>query len=92
MAVVRGLLVVSEWAGGRVQVLTLEGVPLQAIIHLHARSTPGVGPPAHPPLTRLVCFQVLPLLGSALAGLCISGERVWVTDGVNHKVRVLEAV
>ena len=62
VAVVRGSLVVSEWAGGRLQVLTLDGVPL----------------------------QVLPLLGSALAGMCVTSDgRVWVADGVKHAVHVL---
>ena len=39
MVVVRGLLVVSEGAGKRLQVLTLEGVPLQ-VMHF---VTPLVG-------------------------------------------------
>ena len=48
---------------GRVQVLTLEGVPL----------------------------QVLPFDTSGLAGVCASGDRVWVVDRTANKVHVLEA-
>lgn len=56
----RSLLIVSEREGRRLQVLTLEGVPL----------------------------QVLPL-NSAVAGLCASDKRVWVTDVHAHKVHTV---
>jgi len=75
VAVWRGLLVVSD-AYGRVQVLTLEGRPLQ-VLRSSLRSR-------HGPL------DTTRRLGSMLGGLCASGDRVWVAGLAAGKVYVLE--
>ena len=80
----------SEAGAGRVQMLTLQGAPLQVLRLPTPTRTPAPNPnPALTPTPTLHQVLRLPTAGK-LYGMCVSGSRVFVADYERHQVHVLQ--